>query len=75
MADTPRELNNLIVETLSEFFSDDSDEGGASELEQDRMELLTETELGPERLERLSALSWPITLICFLYAARADQIR
>ena len=65
MADTPRELNNLIVETLSEFFSDDSDEGGASELEQDRMELLTETELGPERLERLSAYSWPITLICF----------
>ena len=37
MADKPRELNNLIVGTLSEFFSDDSDEGGAAELEQDRM--------------------------------------
>ena len=74
-ADTSRELNSLVVEALSEFFSDDSDEGGAGELEQNRMELPTETELGPERLERLSAFSWPITLICFLYAARADQIR
>jgi hypothetical protein len=63
--DTPRELNNLVVETLREFFSDASDEAWAVEAEQDRVELLTTTELGPERLEQLGAYAWPVTLICF----------
>jgi hypothetical protein len=63
--DTPRELNNLVVETLREFFSDPSDEAWAVEAEQDRVELLTTAEFGPERLEQLGAYAWPVTLICF----------
>lgn len=63
--DTSRELNNLVVEMLREFFSDANDEARAAAAERDRAELLTTTELGPERLGRLCAFSWPITLVCF----------
>jgi hypothetical protein len=63
--DTPRELNNLVVETLREFFSDPSDEAWAVKAEKDRVKLLTTTEFGPERWKQLGAYAWPVTLICF----------
>jgi hypothetical protein len=66
--DTPRELNNLVVKTLREFFSCFSDATGAATEEQNRVELLSSTTSTARRAEQLRAYSWPITLICF-YAA------